>query len=131
MRIVYIAHPIGGNVEVNLNLLKLVVKEINEWEPNVVPFVPYYADCVAMDDSDPDQRERGIRNNHEMFRRKGLIDELRLYGDKVSKGMWGEVLKAFDHGIPVVPMSEGTKRDFYAYMFNMLNSTLEAQKPKE
>ena len=47
----------------------------------------------------------------EMFHR-GFIDEVWLYGDKISIGMKEEILLAKSLGIPVIPQSEGIKRDF-------------------
>ena len=44
--------------------------------------------------------------------RKGFIDELRLYGNRISTGMSHEVDLAFELGIEVVPMTEATQRDF-------------------
>jgi hypothetical protein len=112
MKIAYIAHPIGGDVTANLVRINAIVRKINREEPNVVPFVPYYADIMAMDDNVPAERERGIKNDHEHFRRK-TFDVLRLYGDRISMGMNGEIIMAKKFGIPVVPMTEETSNEYY------------------
>jgi hypothetical protein len=107
MKIAYIAHPVGGDVEGNLKKIAAIVKKINLEEPDTVPFVPYYVDCVALDDTELVERTKGIKNGLEMFKR-GFIDELRLYGDSISLGMFGEIYKAFEHGVKVSPKTVGT-----------------------
>ena len=108
MRIVFVAHPIGGDVENNLAKIRAIVREINLEEPEVVPFVPYYADCVSMDDAIPAERERGIKNDTELLKR-GFVDEVRLYGDRISNGMNAEMMLAIECGIPVVAKTKETE----------------------
>jgi hypothetical protein len=111
MKIAYIAHPIGGDVEANLERIKTINRQINLEEPDVVPFAPYFLDCVSMDDNDPQERERGIKNDIELIR-KGFIDELRLYGNRISPGMVIEIEKALVFRIRVRPMTDETKHEF-------------------
>lgn len=100
MKIVYIAHPIGGDVQANLKDLRRIVKLINETFDDVVPFIPYYADVVSMDDSVSDHRNRGIKNDMAIFEKR-CMDEVWLCGDRVSTGMMAEMMKATELGIPV------------------------------
>lgn len=109
-KIVYIAHPIGGDVENNLKKVTFIAREINLKEPNTVPFAQFFLDCYALDDTVPEERARGIKNNTIILKRK-FIDEVRLYGDKISNGMFNEILLADKLGIKVIAMTEGTKRD--------------------
>lgn len=102
MRIVYIAHPIGGDVENNLASLRRIIRNINAYEHNTVPFCPYYADVVSMNDNDPSQRARGLKNDMAILSRIGMVDELRLYGDTISQGMRLEIEQAYYTGIPIV-----------------------------
>lgn len=67
MKIAYIAHPVGGDVENNLTLIREIVLKINLEEEDVVPFVPYYSDVVSMDDSNPEQRARGLKTIYIYF----------------------------------------------------------------
>ena len=110
MRIAYIAHPIGGDVENNLEKIREIVRRINLEEPEVVPFAPYWLDCHALDDNCPVERARGIKNDQEIMER-GFIDEVRLYGNRISTGMSHEVDLAIELGIKVVAMTEATKRE--------------------
>jgi len=119
MKIAYIAHPIGGNVKLNLLRIRRIVRLINLEEPETVPFAPYYADLVSLDDSDPAERARGIKNDVALFK-KYFIDEVRLYGDRISNGMDDEIRLAISIGITVVPMTDETKADFSKYWPEMV-----------
>lgn len=112
MKIVYIAHPIGGDVEGNLKKILAIVRQINLTEPDVVPFVPYFVDCHALNDGVPEERDRGIKNDREFFIRR-VFDELRLYGDRISPGMSAEIDLAKEFGIAVVPMTEEIADKYY------------------
>lgn len=101
MKIVYIAHPISGDIEANLADLRRIVRKINLKYPHIVPFVPYYADIVSLDDNVPAERERGIQNDIAVLR-SGIVKELWLTGDKISKGMMAEKMLAEELGIPVI-----------------------------
>lgn len=107
MRVAYIAHPISGDIEGNLEKVRLIGRQINLNEPDVVPFAPYWFDCHCLDDNNADERARGIKNDHHLFR---FVDELRLYGDRISAGMRGEIELAQELGIDIVPMTEATKK---------------------
>lgn len=101
MIIAYIAHPISGNVPANLEDLRRINRLVNENYPNVVPFMPYYADCISLDDSIPAERERGIANDKAIFE-SGIIEELWITGDRISAGMIEEIVLAATKGITIV-----------------------------
>ena len=103
MKVVYIAHPISGDIKGNLEKIRLIVREINLTLPDVVPFAPYWLDSHALDDTVPSERERGIANDHELFKR-GFIDELWVCG-RVSTGVAAEISIAEELGIPVIYMN--------------------------
>jgi hypothetical protein len=100
MKIVYIAHAVGGNVSGNLADLRRIIRKINKGGDGVVPFAPYYADVVSLDDSDPADRARGIKNNIAILE-SGCVKELWLTGDVISPGMTEEVKLAERLGITV------------------------------
>lgn len=108
MKICYLAHPVGGDVENNLALIRRIVREVNLEHPEVVPFVPYYSDVVSLCDAHPSERARGIKNNTHILK-SGIVNELWLYGDKISAGMAGEIEIAKEMGIKIVPMSKEIK----------------------
>lgn len=111
MKVAYIAHPIGGDVLNNLEKIKAIGRKINMEEPEVIPFAHYFFDCYALDDNVPEERERGIKNGIALMR-KGFIDEIRLYGDRISTGMSHEIDLAIELGIKVVPMTENTLKEY-------------------
>ena len=106
---VYPAHPISGDVQGNLLRIKTIVRELHLGGV-VQPIAPYIADCDGiLDDSVPQERATGINANTEYFRR-GMIDEVWLYGTKISNGMRQEVLLAWDLCIPVVAKTAMTAK---------------------
>lgn len=103
MKIVYIAHPISGDVHGNIEKILSIIKEINLTREDIVPFAPYIPDVLAMDDSVPEERERGIKNDIQILR-SGMVDELWVYGERISGGVAAEIDLAFELNIPVVIM---------------------------
>lgn len=103
MKIAYIAHPVGGDVENNLKDLRRIIAKINEDMRDVVPFCPYYADVVSLNDNDPTERAWGIMNAHTLLA-SGVVDELWLTGERISDGMDAERVLAIKKNIPVINM---------------------------
>jgi len=103
MKIAYIAHPIGGDIESNLADLRRVLRHLNITHTDVVPFCPYYADIVSLDDNEPTERERGIANDIAILK-SGIVQELWLTGDRISNGMAHERDLAIELGIPVIDL---------------------------
>jgi hypothetical protein len=75
-----------------------------------IPVAPYLASLQYLDDRVVKHRRLGIMVNLETFYR-GYIDELWLFGNRISTGMEEEVLLAWELGIPVVAKTPGTKKD--------------------
>jgi hypothetical protein len=105
MKIVYIAHPVSGDIRKNLIKIKQIVRDINIHMPDVLPFVHYWLDCHALNDNIPEERERGIKNDIALLK-AGFIDEMWLFGNHVSKGMQHEIELANKLKIPVISKSE-------------------------
>ena len=105
MKIIYIAHPVGAGtkegIEANLADLRRIIKKVNLETKNIIPFCPYYADVVSMDDNNSLERKRGIMNDTKVLK-SGIIDELWLTGDRVSKGMTEELELCMRLGIKIV-----------------------------
>lgn len=99
MKIVYLCHPIAGDIQANLADLRRIIRSININFPDVVPFCPYYADVVSMDDNIPNARERGLRNCETTVL---LAHEVWMTGDKITSGMEREAAAATRAGIPTV-----------------------------
>ena len=107
-KLVYIAHPIGGDVKSNLKSIADIGNLINLTEPDVIPFAPYFFDLACLDDSIPEERKRGIENSLYILNNTH-IDELRLYGTRISDGMKKECVIARRNGIDIISMNEHTQ----------------------
>ena len=106
---VFIAHPVRGDIGGNMEKIINICKEIHN--QNVIPIAPYLVSLQYLDDNIPNERFLGIEANLELFHR-GYIDELWLFGDRISKGMEREILLAIELNIPIVPKTEEVKKDF-------------------
>ena len=104
---VFIAHPIRGDVPDNLRRVCEICRALHT--ADVMPVVPYLATLAYFKDGNPKERELGIDAGLEYIR-SGFVDELWLYGDSITDGMWREIFAAFDACVPVVPKTEGTKK---------------------
>jgi len=107
MKIVYIAHPLSGDIEGNLKKVIAIIRHINMTEPEVVPFAHYFVDCYALDDTILEERNRGIKNDIALLK-AGFINEVWLYGDRISNGMQHEIDLAGELNIPVISKTKET-----------------------
>lgn len=94
--LVYIASPLSGDVEKNLEFARKACRFAIEQE--VTPFAPHLLYTQMLDDNSPADRQLGIEMGSQML---GLCDELWLCGDRISAGMAGEKDLAEQLGIPV------------------------------
>lgn len=99
MKVVYIAHPIGGDVKANLEKIRRIYAAISREYPEVVPFAPYWITCHALSDNIPTDRETGFRHNRAIFER-GCIDEMWVFG--ISTGVLQEIEWCKEFGITVI-----------------------------
>lgn len=108
MKTVFIAHPIAGDVEGNTKKVLAICETIHDKE--IIPVAPYLVSLQYLDDTVKEDRQLGVDANLECFRRK-YIDELWLFGDRISEGVAAEVKLAMELGIPIVAKTEETKQD--------------------
>ncbi len=94
--LVYIASPLSGDVEKNLEFARKACRYAIEQE--ATPFAPHLLYTQMLDDSSPADRQLGIDMGNQML---ALCDELWLCGDRISAGMAGEKELAEQLGIPV------------------------------
>lgn len=118
-RIVYIAHPLTGKIkkgtrqiisktetQKNIKRVEAICKKIHSLE--IIPMAPYLATLQYLDNTNFLQISLAIRVNQLFFEKK-FMDEVWLFGDKISSGMWQEIEWAHEHKIPVIPKTEETK----------------------
>lgn len=108
---VFICHPISGDIERNVRDILSICKQIHT--SKLIPVAPYLVSLQYLDDNILEDRDLGIQANLECFRRK-YIDELWLYGDRISKGMWQEIGLAQELNIPIIPKTDATMTDYKA-----------------
>lgn len=105
---VFIGHPISGDVKGNMKKVLQICADVHTKE--IIPVAPYLISLQYLNDEVIEDRELGMEANHECFHRK-YVDELWLFGNRISPGMMKEILLAQEMGIPIIPKTEGTKRD--------------------
>lgn len=98
--IAYIASPLSGNIDENLQFARKACGYAAM--QGAVPYAPHLLFPQFLDDNDPEQRDTGIRMGLQMLRR---CDELWLCGDVISNGMAEEEKLARRLGIPVRTVS--------------------------
>lgn len=99
-KIVYIAHPISGDLRNNCLRVVQLVEAINRKYQLVLPFAPYIVDILALDNDKEEDKKRGMENNFELLRRD-FIDEMWVFGDVISEGVSQEIEVANSQNIPV------------------------------
>lgn len=104
MKVAYIAHPIGGDVDKNVTTILAICRQINKEHNHIVPFAPYITDVLSLNDGNPNERTLGLINCRIVLERFP-IDELWLCGDRISEGMMMEKEIAQKRGITVRVMS--------------------------
>lgn len=105
---VFIGHPISGDVRGNTKKVLYICKQIHRG--SIIPVAPYLVSLRYLNDEVAEDRALGIEANLEAFHRR-YIDELWLFGDRISAGMEQEVRIALELNVPVIPQTDGTKRD--------------------
>lgn len=98
MKMIFMAHPVAGDVEENLGRAKRWVKWIED-TLNVVVAATWIVECQIYDDSDPERRAASFKRNFEVLKR---CDEFWMVGPYISKGMAEEMEFAQDHEMRVV-----------------------------
>lgn len=108
MKTVFIGHPIGGDIKNNVQKVIVICESLHS--KDLIPVAPYLVSLQYLNDEVLEDRELGTMANFECFHRK-FVDELWLFGDRISAGMKKEVLLAKELNIPIFPQTEGTARD--------------------
>jgi len=83
-KLVFIAHPISGDIEGNVKKVLDICEKVHI--NGIVPVAPYLVSLQYLNDEVHEDRVLGVEANLECFHRR-FIDELWLFGDKISLGM--------------------------------------------
>ncbi|MBU3964777.1 DUF4406 domain-containing protein [Patescibacteria group bacterium] len=108
-KVVFIGHPISGDIRSNVKKVLDICKKIHNRQ--IIPCVPYLVSIQYLGDEITEDRELGIDVNLECFYRR-YIDELWLFGDRISKGMEQEINLALKLDVPIIPKTNETKKQF-------------------
>lgn len=108
IKTIFVGHPISGDIRGNVEKVLKICEEVHT--KDIIPVAPYLVSLQYLNDEVIEDRQLGMEANNECFHRR-YIDELWLYGDTISSGMRAEVALAKKMGIPIVPKTEGTRRD--------------------
>lgn len=95
-KLIYIASPYAGNIEVNVAFAKLACRYAMSQGHTPVAVHLLYPQMLR--DSDPAERELGLRLGHRVLR---ACDELWVCGDLLSAGMKREIQEAKALGVPI------------------------------
>lgn len=101
-KVVFVGHPIGGDVAGNMRKALAICEQLHR--NGVIPVAPYLVSLQYLNGEVVEDRELGIEVNRICFER-GLIDELWLFGDRISEGMFGEIKLALQLKIPIIAKS--------------------------
>jgi hypothetical protein len=102
---VLIAHPMTGDIEGNTKKVEAICREIHSAE--IIPIFPSFTTRRYLT---PDPKDRELAKAHikEYFKR-GMVDEVWLYGDNLTQGMLREIKTANEHSVPVTAKTPQTK----------------------
>jgi len=94
--LVYICSPFAGDIERNtLNTRRFCRFALNQ---GAIPLAPHLHYPQFMDDANPAEREDGLWFALVLL---GKVDEVWVFGKRISKGMKREIAKARKKGIPL------------------------------
>lgn len=111
MRVIYISHPIAGDMKANIERVETIIRALNLSFSTIFPYAHYLVECRVLRDSELSERERGMKNNAEVFKRR-FIDELWLYGTTISPGMVEEIKLAQKYDIPIKCKTPETRASY-------------------
>ncbi len=103
---VFIAHQISGDVEANIRKVIALCKFIHS--PSILPIFPSFTWRQYLPANETTKYWAGLVND-EYFKR-GMVDEIWLYGKKLSAGMIKVIDLAISYGIRVVPKNVFMKK---------------------
>jgi hypothetical protein len=103
VKLLYLAHPVSGDVRGNIDRALRWLAFLSRAMPENAVAAPWVSNLLAGDDdSDPRQRERGLRNCCAIVSR---LDGVILVGGRVSAGMARERVAAEQAGKLVIDLT--------------------------
>lgn len=88
-KVFYVAHPVSGDVDGNVRRALAWLRWLRRYDTTTAYVAPWIAGLLAgEDDSDPEQRERGLLDCEATAAR---MDGIVLVGGRISQGMAREL----------------------------------------
>lgn len=91
MKLVYLAHPLSGDIPGNLAEAKRWARWIYDHFDDVAVVAPWILDAEILDDTNPAHRASGLAHGRAVVVR---CDEMWCFGPRVSGGMAAEIAAA-------------------------------------
>ena len=110
-KIVYISHPIRGDVNENMQRVWDIIRSVRS--PDIRPIAPYLG-FASLNPENPRERWLGMLFREMLFRFKAF-DELWVYGDHISDGMVEDIALADACGIHFEVKTEAAVKAFAKY----------------
>lgn len=101
MKLIFVASPYAGDVEMNIEYAKEACRYVLN-EGNAF-FCPHLLYPQILDDGNLEERKLGINMGKEFLDK---CDELWVFGNRISKGMFEEIEFARSKGIPIKRIME-------------------------
>lgn len=105
--IVYVAHPVSGDVGANIKAAFGWMEWLLRRWPRVAWIAPWIVDAHVLDDGDELDREAGLVRDEAVV---GLVDALLLVGGRVSAGMERERAAALLAGAAAIDFTAAGAR---------------------
>ena len=102
---VFICHPMTGDIEGNTKKVVEICRSIHS--KDIIPVFPSFTTRRYLT-PDPADRELARIMIEEYFRRR-VIDEVWIFGDRLTAGIKREIRLAIKYGIPVVAKTRETE----------------------
>ena len=98
MKKIYVCSPYAGDTETNVRNARKYCEYVVR-RCGAIPIAPHIFFPQFLDDDNPNERQFGLEAGKQLI---AECDELWYFGDRVSKGMVAEILKAKKENIRVV-----------------------------
>lgn len=91
MKVIYLAHPVSGDVPGNLAEARRWIRWLYDHVPGIAIVATWITECEVFDEGNPEHRKLGLRHDLAVLERCNAI---LLVGPKLSTGMQAELLHA-------------------------------------
>ena len=102
-RVIYLCHPVSGDVEANLARARRWLRWIYDTRPGIAVLCQWVLDCEVLDDNVPEHRAAGLQHDFDIIER---CVEIWAVGGRCSGGMGMEIEHALRHSVPLLDLTK-------------------------